>query len=221
MLSVLLEAQGFWQNTAFLSWKPLRAWARLAVWGRKWRWSSREFSPSRCLTALLCLSSNPESPPGLLQLFLQQRKGKPGTVGQDDNWRPTEAFGFVLAAKRDWEKWITFYLLCMILSHNLNDSFFFKNCTLVSLVSGLACFSSVVECVSQWLSYCSQSSRPHKVLTLSPAIWHCLTKDTNTSNWIQPLWEILAKSQERQHDVFRISCTRKQSSTRAHSQSAG
>lgn len=65
--------------------------------------------------------------------------------------------------------------------------------------------------VSQWLSYCSQSSRPHKVLTLSPAIWHCLTTDTNISNWIQPLsewfWPILGR--ERQHDVFRILCTNK------------
>lgn len=64
--------------------------------------------------------------------------------------------------------------------------------------------------VSQWSSYCSERSRPHKVLTLSLAIWHCLTKDTNISNWIQPLrerfWPI---SRERQHDVFRISCTSK------------
>ncbi len=51
--------------------------------------------------------------------------------------------------------------------------------------------------VSQRSSYCSQHSEPHKVLTLSPAIWHCLTKDTNISNWIQPLcerfWPILGK----------------------------
>lgn len=55
---------------------------------------------------------------------------------------------------------------------------------------------------SAWSSYCSQalhvpcwwynvrlsgqaivhSTAAHKVLTLSPAIWHCLTKDTNIPN---------------------------------------
>lgn len=87
---------------------------------------------------------------------------------------------------------------------------------LVSLVSGLECFSLVAQCVSL-SSYCSQSSRPHKVLTLSLAIWHCLTKDTNISNWIQPLWVMRANSQERQHDFLWILYTSRPET--AHSRS--
>lgn len=150
MLCAILDVQEFWQDTASLSWKLLRVWVRLALWVRTWRWWSREFTPSLCLTALLCPSSSPEFPPGLLQLHLLQKKAKPGTVGLADDWRPSEAFGLSLAAKRGWETWLTLYLLCMPLSHNINYSFC-ENCmlvSLVSLVSGLACFSLVAQCVS-------------------------------------------------------------------------
>lgn len=109
MPCALLEAAVFWQDTAFLSWKLLRDWARLALWGRTWWWWSREFTPFLCLTAPLGPSSSSEFPPGPPRLLLQ-RKAKPGTVGLADNWRPSEAFGLSLHAKREWKRWITFYL---------------------------------------------------------------------------------------------------------------
>lgn len=46
------------------------------------------------------------------------------------------------------------------------------------------------------------SAAAHRLLTLSPAIWHCLTKDTNIPNWIQPLCELfLPILRKKQHDV--------------------
>lgn len=56
--------------------------------------------------------------------------------------------------------------------------------------------------VSQWSSYCSQHSRPHKALTLYPAIWHCLTKDTNIYNWIQPVSEPILRKDNMMFSEF-------------------
>lgn len=159
MLCAVTEVQEVWRDTAFPFWKLSRGWARLALWGRTWRWWFREFTPSQCLTALPWPSLNPEFPPGLPQLLLQQKRAKPGTIRQAYNEPPSATFGLSLDVKMQW---IIFELLWMFLSHNMNYSFFGqkKTCMLVLLVSDLACFSLVVQCESQWWSYCSQRSKP-------------------------------------------------------------
>lgn len=50
------------------------------------------------------------------------------------------------------------------------------------------------------------SAAAHKVLTLSPAIWHCLTKDTNIPNWIQPLRELFQPILRKDDMMFSECC---------------
>lgn len=165
MLCAALEVQEFWPDTAFLSWKLSKGSARLALWGRTWRLWSREFTPSLCLAALLCPSSSPEFPPGLLQLLLLQKKA-PGTDGPADNWQPSEAFGLSLDANGEWGK-MNHIISAVYASLPQNKWVFLYNSMLVSLVSGLACFYLVAQCVSVVALLFTAQQAPQSAHTVS------------------------------------------------------
>lgn len=159
MLCAVTEVREVWRDTAFPSWKLSRAWARLALWSRTWRWWFREFTPSRCLTALQWPSLNPEFPLGLPQLLLRQKRAKPGTIRLAYNEPPSATFVFYHLMSKYNESHLS---CCECFSPTTWIILFWekKSCTLVFLVSDLACFSLVAQCESQWWSYCSQRSKP-------------------------------------------------------------
>ena len=89
---------------------------------------------------------------------------------------------------KEMGKWIIFHLLCRHLSHSINYSF--------CKIARCSPWSQASHASPWWHNVCLSGraivhsvASPRKVLALSPAIWHCLTKDTNISNWIQPLCE--------------------------------
>lgn len=178
MLCAVLGVQEFWQDTACLSWKLLRGWARLALWDRTWRWWSREFTPSLCLTAP---SLSPEFSPGLPQLLLLllllQKKAKPGTVGLADNERPSEVFGLLLEAKTDWQN-KSYFICCAC----------FSPTTWITLFLTIACWSPWSEALH---------ARPwwHNVFLSGRAIVHSAAGPTKCSHSLQPYGIVWQRTQ--------------------------
>lgn len=109
MFSALLD-----QDPVSLSWRPSKDLARQAMWRRMWMWLSKEFTPSQWQTVPLCPFSNTEHPFGPPQLLLLQRKEKPGTVKQPDNWQSRGGFWFITWCQKKQNKLNHVLLLCVI-----------------------------------------------------------------------------------------------------------